>query len=192
MKKVRDHFFERAKNEGYAARSAYKLEEMDRKNHLLRKGMRVLDLGCAPGSWLQYIARRVLPGGEVIGVDLKQVDVQLPDAVSVSRQDVYELNDSSLLSDKPFDAILSDMAPNTTGIRYVDCLRSDELNRQALNLARLHLKPGGTLVVKSFQGEQLLPLRKKFQESFDQVKLFKPRSSRSESTEIYLLGLRKR
>ena len=187
MKKIQDHYFKEARKQGYAARSAFKLEEMDRKFRLLRKGQRVLDLGCAPGSWLQYAAKRVLPEGSLTGVDLKPVKINLPDQVRTFQKDIYML-DETIFESSQFDLVLSDMAPDTTGIPSVDSQRSYDLNAQALLLAKRHLKSGGTLVVKVFQGEPLNQLKSDFRSSFNSFKLFKPKSSRSESVEIYLLG----
>ena len=188
MKKVRDHYFLKARKEGYAARSAFKLEEMDRKFRLLNRGQRVLDLGCAPGSWLQYSATRVLPEGTLVGLDLKPVEVKLPDEVRIIRKDIFQVRDEDFLQNPVFDILLSDMAPGTTGIRSVDVQRSYELNYCALKLSNRILKPGGTLVVKAFQGEPLNRLKEEFRSCFECLKLFKPRSSRNESIEIYLLG----
>ena len=188
MKKVRDHYFLKARKEGYAARSAFKLEEMDRKFRLLNRGQRVLDLGCAPGSWLQYAATKVLPEGTLVGLDLKPVEVELPDGVGIIRKDIFQVRDEDFLQNPVFDILLSDMAPGTTGIRSVDVQRSYELNSCALKLSNRILKPGGTLVVKAFQGEPLNRLKEEFRSCFESLKLFKPRSSRNESIEIYLLG----
>ena len=188
MKKVRDHYFLKARKEGYAARSAFKLEEMDRKFRLLNRGQRVLDLGSAPGSWLQYAATRVLPEGTLVGLDLKPVEVKLPDEVRIIRKDIFQVRDEDFLQNPVFDILLCDMAPGTTGIRSVDVQRSYELNSCALKLSNRILKPGGTLVVKAFQGEPLNRLKEEFRSCFESLKLFKPRSSRNESIEIYLLG----
>ena len=188
MKKIRDHYFLKARKEGYAARSAFKLEEMDRKFRLLNRGQCVLDLGCAPGSWLQYAATRVLPEGTLVGLDLKPVEVKLPDGVRIIRKDIFQVRNEDFLQNPVFNILLSDIAPGTTGIRSVDVQRSYELNSCALKLSNRILKPGGTLVVKAFQGEPLNRLKEEFRSCFESLKLFKPRSSRNESIEINLLG----
>ena len=190
MKKVRDHYFHRAKREGYAARSAFKLEEIDRKHRLLHRGMRVLDLGCSPGSWLQYAAKRIGSEGCALGVDLQPVDVGLPKHVKTLQGDVFELTPEQL-PPEPFDLVLSDMAPRTSGIRSMDADRSYTLNQQVLGLSAKHLRSGGNLLVKAFQGAPFEQLRKDFQDTFEEVHICKPRSSRSESVEVFLLGLRK-
>jgi len=191
VKKVRDHYFNRAKREGYAARSAYKLEEIDRKHRLLHKGMRVLELGCSPGSWLQYVAKRIGSEGRTLGVDLQTVNVGFPKNVRTLQEDVFGLTPEQLPPD-PFDLILSDMAPRTSGIRSLDADRCYALNQQVLTLSEKHLKSGGNLLVKAFQGAPFERLRQEFREMFEEVRICKPHSSRSESVEIFLLGQRKR
>ena len=197
MKKIRDSYFHKAKREGYAARSAYKLEEIDRKRRLLRPGMRVLDLGCAPGSWLQYAAQQVGTEGRVTGVDLQEVTASLPSAVTVLQADVFDLGPAQLGGNvegegEGFDVILSDMAPATSGIKQADAARSARLAERALELAQKCLRPGGALLVKIFQGAELQGVRERFRQEFEQVTLEKPRSSRSESVEVFLLGQGKR
>ena len=196
MKKIQDSYFHQAKRDGYAARSAYKLEEIDRKRRLLRSGMRVLDLGCAPGSWLQYAARRVGEEGRVVGVDLREVTASLPPAVTVLQADVFDLDPAQLAGSvegeeregERFDVILSDMAPATSGIKQADAARSAQLAEQALHLAERCLLTGGALLVKIFQGAELQGVRERFRREFEQVTLEKPKSSRSESVEVFLLG----
>jgi 23S rRNA (uridine2552-2'-O)-methyltransferase len=201
MQRVQDHYFRQAKREGYAARSAYKLEEIDRRRGLLRPGMRVLDLGCAPGSWLQYAAARVGERGEVIGIDLRLVTVILPPWVRAIQGDVFETRPEAwaqTLSGQGqcFDLILSDMAPKTTGVPSGDAARSAALALRALELAGMTLARGGTLLrqggallVKVFQGARFPDLRQGFRERFDRVTVEKPKASRAESVELYLLGL---
>jgi 23S rRNA (uridine2552-2'-O)-methyltransferase len=193
LKKIKDHYFHKAKRDGYVARSAYKLEEIDKKNRLLHKGNLVLDLGCSPGSWLQYAARKVGEKGQVLGVDLQEVKLSLPNNVKVLQADIFEMTVKDLeINGGIFDVILSDMAPKTTGIRDTDAQRSFSLNQQVLELSCDLLCHRGTLLVKAFQGAPLEQLRREFSNSFAQVKLCKPKSSRSESVEIFLLGLSKK
>ena len=193
MKKIKDHYFHKAKRDGYVARSVYKLEEIDKKHRLLRKGNLVLDLGCSPGSWLQYAAGKVGEQGQVLGVDLQTVKLSLPKNVKVLQADIFEMTVKDLeMNGGMVDVILSDMAPKTTGIRNTDAQRSYALNQQVLELSGDLLRPHGTLMVKAFQGAPLEQLRREFNSSFAQVKLCKPKSSRSESVEIFLLGLKKK
>ena len=163
MKKIKDHYFHKAKRNGYVARSAYKLEEIDKKHRIIRKGNLVLDLGCSPGSWLQYASRKVGEEGEVLGVDLKPVNHPLLSHVKVLQGDIFELTAKDLgMSGGMIDVILSDMAPKTTGIRATDAQRSYALNHQVLQLAEELLKPQGMLLVKAFQGAPLDELRNAF------------------------------
>jgi len=193
LKKIKDHYFHKAKLNGYVARSAYKLAEMDKKFNFIRKGDFVLDLGCSPGSWLQYASKKVGEKGLVLGVDLQPVKHPLPAHVKVLQADIFDLTVKDLEMDgRLVDVFLSDMAPKTTGIRSADSQRSFALNQKALLLAIELLRSQGTLLVKSFQGEPLAGLRSAFAESFEKVKLYKPKSSRAESVEIYLLGLGKK
>ena len=153
----------------------------------------MLDLGCSPGSWLQYASRKVGEEGEVLGVDLQPVNHSLPAHVKVLQADIFELTAKDLeMSGGMVDVILSDMAPKTTGIRATDAQRSYALNQQVLLLAEELLRPQGMLLVKAFQGAPLGELRNAFRNSFAKVKLCKPKSSRAESVEIFLLGMGKK
>ena len=193
MKKIKDHYFHKAKRNGYVARSAYKLEEIDKKHRIIRKGNLVLDLGCSPGSWLQYASRKVGEEGEVLGVDLKPVNHSLPAHVKVLQADIFELTAKDLeMSGGMVDVILSDMAPKTTGIRATDAQRAYALNQQVLQLAEELLRTQGMLLVKAFQGAHLDNLRSAFKATFAKVKLCKPKSSRAERVEIFILGMGKK
>ena len=191
MKKVQDHYFHKARKDGYVARSAYKLEEIDQRHQLLKRGQKVLDLGCAPGSWLQYTSRRIGESGRLLGIDLQAVAISLPPQVEALQADIYELNRSGAWWESPFDVILSDMAPKTTGVRSADADRSYALNQHALWLAEQHLSKGGCLLVKAFQGAPFQQLQQEFRQMFTEVKICKPKSSRSESVEVFLLGKKK-
>lgn len=185
-----DAYFRRAKREGFAARSIYKLEEIDRKHRLFRKGLRVLDLGCAPGSWLQYIARRVGPEGVAVGVDLSEVKISLPEWVTVFQGDMYHMDLDEIRAVVPrFDLVVSDAAPSTTGVVWADHARSVELARRSWELARELLRPGGTWVAKVFQGEDLPSFRTEVSGAFRKLSQTKPKSSRDRSVEIFLVGV---
>ena len=142
MKKIQDHYFKEARKQGYVARSAFKLEEMDGKFRLLCRGQHVIDLGCAPGSWLQYAAKKVLPEGSLTGVDLKQVKIQFPESVRIFQSDISMLEESILASSR-FDLVLSDMAPDTTGIPSVDSQRSYDLNSPSTVICPTSFETGG-------------------------------------------------
>lgn len=193
MKKVKDYYFHKAKKEGYVARSVYKLEEIDKKHHLISDGNLVLDLGSSPGSWLQYVSAKVGRKGFVYGIDIQGVNIVLPVNVRFFRSDIFKMNLNDLkICGKKIDVILSDMSPKTSGIRSGDADRSFALNQHVLQIAEEILKPRGKLLVKAFQGEKLDKLRIDFKKIFFEVKSLKPKSSRSESVEIFLLGQRKK
>jgi 23S rRNA (uridine2552-2'-O)-methyltransferase len=189
VKKIKDHYFHKAKKDGYAARSVYKIEEIDKKYRIIRTGNKVLDLGCSPGSWLQYASIKVGNSGHVLGVDLQPVKISLPSHVKVIQADIFEVTDEDLkIKGGKADVILSDMAPKTSGIRTTDAHRSFELNKKVLYLANDILCPEGSLLVKAFQGKLFDELCYEFKKMFTDVKLCKPKSSRSESVEIFILG----
>lgn len=192
MKKYRDHFFLRAKQENYPARSVYKLKEIDKRFRIFKKGMRVLDLGAAPGSWSLGAAERVGPEGFVLGSDIQSTDTHFPSNVLFLQEDVFDRSPAfdSLLREKgPFDVVMSDMAPSTTGHRGTDQARSAALFEEALAVALACLVKGGSFVVKVFMGPDVKPFADNLRRNFSVVKSFKPASSRSESFESFYIAL---
>lgn len=186
-----DHFARAAQKAGYRARSVFKLEEIDRRARLFQGGQRVLDLGCSPGSWSQYAAKKVGRRGQVVGIDLKAVQ-PISANVRLIRGDAFETPVDVLRGEGPlFDVVLSDMAPATSGNRFTDHMRSIELCRRALTVANEALKPGGHFVCKVFEGEDVNTLAEEVRATFAQVKRFKPKGTRSESVELFLVGLRR-
>ena len=185
-----DHYFRRARKEGFLARSVYKLEEIDRRVRLIRPGQRVLDLGCHPGSWLQYCAGVVGKGGLVVGVDTREVSVELPPHVQFLQADVFELSPVDLHHfSREFDVVLSDLAPATTGVRSVDSNRSSMLFQRALSLALDLLAPGGHFLGKIFQGSGFNAIVQQLKSEFLKVRGIKPRATRKVSKEIYLVAM---
>ena len=163
MKEYRDHYFLKAKRENYPARSVYKLKELDAKFKLFRQGMRVLDLGAAPGSWSLGAAEKVGQRGLVLGCDIQTTETAFPPQVTFMQEDVFNRSDAfeaRLREMGPFDVVMSDMAPRTTGTKFTDQARSLELACEALEVARLHLKPGGSFIVKIFMGPDVGELLK--------------------------------
>lgn len=185
-----DPYVKRAQEQGYRSRAAYKLLEIQEKDHLIRPGMRILDLGAAPGSWSQVAARLVGPGGRVLALDLLAME-PIP-GVTVLQGDFRE--ESVLaelragLGESDLDLILADMAPNLSGAAAVDLPRSLYLAELALDLAREVLKPGGGLVVKIFQGEGFDRYLRELRDGFARVASRKPKASRPESRELYLVA----
>jgi 23S rRNA (uridine2552-2'-O)-methyltransferase len=191
--KWRDHYSRRAQKEHYAARSVYKLAEIQKKHRLIKKRDHVLDLGCAPGSWLQFAAEQTGDKGRVLGVDLKPVTIRLPGHVQVVTADINDLfEDTHQLLDTGFSVVLSDMAPATTGNKHADAVRSFVLCETALAVAEKVLRPGGHFVCKIFQGEDFKVFCDSVKKRFAKMHIFKPQSSRKGSKEIFVIGLNKK
>ncbi len=197
-RKLHDRFFKQAKAEGYAARSAYKLKQIQEKRQIVRWKDRVIDLGCAPGSWVQVASELVGPDGCVGGIDLKPVEIELPAQARTLVADIFKTDAATLLglatpegkSVRLADVLLSDMAPNTEGGAggLGDHFRSIELCRRVLELAPALLRPGGNLVMKVFEGEAYPELLKDTQKMFAEVKGFKPEASRDVSREMFVVA----
>ena len=185
-----DHYTRQAKKEHFPARSVYKLQEIQQKHQLIKKGYKVLDLGCAPGSWLLYAAKLTGDQGRVVGVDLKPVSGKVPSNAQIINADVFALGVESLGND--FNVVLSDMAPATTGHKNVDAARSFNLCEAALTISQRVLLPEGSLVCKIFQGPDFEQFIGSVRTKFKTTKIFKPQSSRKASKEIYIIGIGKK
>jgi 23S rRNA (uridine2552-2'-O)-methyltransferase len=187
---VTDHWVQRAKAEGYRSRAAFKLKEIDAKDHILKTGMVVVDLGAVPGGWSQVAASRVGRSGRVIALDL----LELAPIGGVEfiqgdfREDQVLRTLEQRLGGTPVDLVISDMAPNMSGVAAIDRARSSLLCELALDFARRHLRPGGDFLVKAFHGAGFEELRAAMREVFAQVQVRKPKASRDRSSEVYLLG----
>jgi 23S rRNA (uridine2552-2'-O)-methyltransferase len=181
-----------AKKENYPARSVYKLKEIQKKFKVIQKGDSVMDLGCSPGSWLLYASQCTGNQGIVLGIDLKKVDIKLPDNTSAVTGDILDISEKlENFTDKGCDVVLSDMAPSTTGRKDVDAARSFELCETALNCAIKFLKPQGNFVCKIFQGSEFKKFETRVKLQFKTTKIFKPKSCRKTSKEIYMIGINK-
>ena len=188
-----DHYTRQAKKENFPARSVYKLKEMQEKHGLLKKGGRILDLGCAPGSWLIYAAQQVGKDGCVVGVDLKPITVQVPENVTTHEADIFDLDEDILTpAGKKFHVVMSDMAPATTGLKHVDSARSYNLCEAAWSIAQKALLPGGTFICKIFQGEDFDQFLNLVKSDYKTYKIYKPKSTRKASKEVYVIGLQKK
>jgi 23S rRNA (uridine2552-2'-O)-methyltransferase len=185
----RDRFHQKAKREGFAARAVYKLEEIDQRHGVFERGMtRVLDLGCAPGSWLQYARQRIGPSAQLVGLDRGPLQ-RPPPGARIVVGDVMTVAIAELLGELPaFDIVLSDMAPDTTGIRHLDQVRSEALFERALEIAQAVLAPGGNFVGKLFQGPDFKRLTETVRARFAVQRTAKPASSRQISIEQYVIG----
>ncbi|MBC8443559.1 MAG: RlmE family RNA methyltransferase [Deltaproteobacteria bacterium] len=188
-----DHFTLQARKEQYPARSVYKLQEIQGKYQIIKKGHRILDLGCAPGSWLLYAAKQTGKGGRVVGIDVKPLRVKIPAHARFYLADVMA-PDPAVLKEtaKGFHVVLSDMAPATTGIKDVDAARSINLCQAAFEMAQNHLVDNGSFVCKILHGEDFKRFSESVKSAFLAFKIYKPQSSRKASREIYLIGMGKR
>ena len=188
-----DFYRSRARAEGYVARAIYKLKEVDEKYHLFKEGQRVLDLGCSPGSWLQYIGARIGPRGMVVGVDANPPEIEMAPPLYFVQGEVTSIDLKTVMAISPvFDVVVSDMAPKTTGMRQVDQQRSLELAFVAWEWASKLLRCGGHFLVKMFEGPDTGALMTVLKTGFTSCRPVKPAGSRPASREIYLLGLKKR
>jgi 23S rRNA (uridine2552-2'-O)-methyltransferase len=191
---VTDPWVLRAQAEGWRARAVFKLMEIDEKAKLLKPGMTVVDLGAAPGSWCQYAVKRIQPGGRLIALDLLEM-IPMAGVEFIQgdfREDEVLARLEAALDDRPIDLVLSDMAPNLSGIAVSDQARVIHLTELALDFARKHLKPGGDMLVKVFQGAGFMELRDETMKLFESVQVKKPAASRDRSAETYLLARQKR
>lgn len=210
-----DRYFKKAKEEGYKARSAFKLQEIQEKFRVMRRGDAVLDLGAAPGSFLQYTSKVIGQKGAALGLDLQEINVKLPNVETVVC-DIYDKDKvdgliktffeakspahagsvsstgGTLTALREFDVILSDLAPRTSGVKDIDQWKSVELCMQVVEIAKKWLKPHGNLVMKIFQGADFDEFYKDVRTRFQTVKIAKPQAVRDRSREVYLVCLDKK
>lgn len=187
---LNDPYVQRAQQDGYRARAAYKLIEVDERDHLLKPGAIVVDLGSTPGSWCQVAVKRCGAKGKVLALDILPMEpVAGVDFLHGDFTEDAVLEDlESRLEGARVDVVLSDMAPNLSGVASVDQARSIHLCELALDFAVRHLKPGGQFLVKIFQGDGFMEYRKQMEAAFASVQVRKPKASRDRSAEVYLLG----
>jgi 23S rRNA (uridine2552-2'-O)-methyltransferase len=187
-----DAFTKSAKAKGYPARSVFKLEEIDRRVRLLRPGQRVLDLGAAPGSWSLYAAQKIGPSGKLLAIDLTPITTALGPTAKMVQGDALSLSNEDLALFAPYDVVLSDMAPSTTGSKLADQTRSFELFVRAVEVARAHLAKGGSFVGKIFMSDDFVRARDALRELFEDVRTIRPEGTRANSSEVFLVGLKRR
>jgi len=183
---VSDAYVQRAKAQGYRSRAAFKLLELDSREHFLKPGSLVVDLGAAPGSWSQVAAARVRPGGKGIAVDL--LDVAPISGVTVLKGDFRKLDLLGALGNENADVVLSDLAPNLSGIANVDQARAAEMSLAAVDFCQKALKAHGVFVLKAFHGEAFDEVLQRLKQQFGTVAVRKPGASRGESREAYLVA----
>lgn len=187
-----DRFTKAAKERGFPARSVFKLEEIDRRVRLFRQGQRVLDLGAAPGSWSLYAAQKIGGNGHLLAVDLQPLGATLPAHAEFVQGDALSLENPDLARFAPYDVVLSDMAPATTGLRDADQARSFELFMRALEIANELVAPGGSFVGKIFMGPDFPAAKKRLKEIFAEERTIRPEGVRTTSYEIFLVGKNRR
>jgi 23S rRNA (uridine2552-2'-O)-methyltransferase len=180
-----DSYFKKAKEENYPARSVYKLQEINKKYRLVKPGDFVLDIGCAPGSWMIYLSDKVGRKGKVIGVDIVDLKIPLKENMKFIKGDVRKMVDSF---DEKFDIVVSDAAPGTSGVHFVDVAKSLELGKAALDVVKQSLKPRGIFICKIFEGEGTAEFLKEVKSLFISVKSFRPSAVRKYSREFYLIA----
>jgi 23S rRNA (uridine2552-2'-O)-methyltransferase len=186
----RDQYRRLAKDQGYRARSAYKLLQMNRSYNIIKKGDKVVDLGCAPGGWLQVAMKEVGSSGKIIGVDLKPVTpVAGATILQGSIEDPNVLSEIAEILGCKADVVLSDMAPNVSGVWDIDHARQISLSTIALGFVQQVLRVGGSSVFKVFEGDMLKEFKSELGKSFGKVLLSKPSASRQESSELYIVCL---
>jgi len=189
--KVKDHYYNKAKKDKFLARSVYKLEEIDKKNNIINKGDQVLDLGYYPGSWIQYTSNKVGEKGSVVGIDIQPINKKLSSLKNVTlfENDIFEINSLEDISlENPFDVVLSDMAPKTTGIKRVDQDRSLALVENVFESLFIFLRHGGNFIIKVFDSQDAQNFLKSKKGLFGSYTFLKPKSTRSVSKEFFVIG----
>ena len=193
MRQYRDFYFKKAKEENFPARSIYKLQEIDKRYHMLKQGWKVLDLGASPGSWSLEAAKKVGKSGVVVACDIQDLNITRPENLFFYQNDIFNPGEEftgSLQKFAPFNLVMSDMAPSTTGSKFTDQARSLDLGMRAFDMAKSWLMDGGNFIVKIFMGPDVKELLAPMRAFFENVCSFKPKSSRPESKETFFIGLK--
>ncbi|HBF13203.1 MAG TPA: RlmE family RNA methyltransferase [Deltaproteobacteria bacterium] len=186
----KDYYYKKAKEEGKASRASYKLEQIQAKYRIIKKGDNVVDLGCAPGSWLEAVSDMVGSQGFVAGIDLLPIKVQLKPNMKFVQGDICdERIVGKIIPQGGFNIVLSDMAPNTSGLAFKDSYLSYELGVTALEFAKVALKKGGNFVTKIFQGSEVAEFRRELKKYFKRVETYVPPATRQTSKELYLVAV---
>ncbi|MDO8527384.1 MAG: RlmE family RNA methyltransferase [Deltaproteobacteria bacterium] len=189
----KDRYYQKAKNEGFASRAVYKLLEIQKKFKIWRAGSTVLDLGCAPGGWLQILSKELGPKGKIVGIDRLPLKIHLPSNVIFIQkdfeQDLTADLEQALSGQREVDLILSDLSPDISGIAFRDTYRSYELSLKVWQVAQKFLKKNGHLVIKVFPGREVDDFKKELKKSFTRFDTFIPEATRKTSSEVYLVAL---
>ncbi|OGL43749.1 MAG: hypothetical protein A2W05_05200 [Candidatus Schekmanbacteria bacterium RBG_16_38_10] len=191
MYNPRDSYWRRAKKEGYRSRASYKLIELNEKFKLLKRGDRVLDVGCAPGGWMQVALEIVGEKGFVYGVDIEKVESFNKPNAEIIIADISGTEGKELILNKAggkLDVVISDIAPHTTGVKISDQTKSLELSKEAFRISKILLKESGNFLVKIFQGSDIKKFQEELKLNFREVKVTKPEATRKGSAEVYIVG----
>lgn len=181
----KDHFYKKAKKEGFVSRATYKILEIQKKFRVWKSGATILELGCAPGGWLQILSKEIGPKGRIVGIDRLPLKIVVPANVTFIQKDFEE----GFESEDFFDTILSDLSPDLSGIPFRDTTRSYELALLVWKQAQKRLKKGGNMVIKIFPGEESESFKKDLKQSFDRIATFVPEATRKASSEVYWVAL---
>lgn len=190
--KRKDFYYKKAKKEKKASRAAYKIAQLQKKLKLIRKGDIVIDLGCAPGGWIQEISKIIGPDGTLIGVDVEALRIGIPSNCTFILGDIMSpdaINQICLRLTDEADVIVSDLAPKLSGIGFRDAYHSYELALRALEICKGILKEGGNFIVKLFPGKEMKEYKKLLKQSFEKVETVIPPATRKTSSELYLIGM---
>lgn len=185
MYERKDYFYKKAKKEGLASRAAYKIEEIQKGFKITKPGNTVLDLGCAPGGWLQFLSKITGLNGFVIGIDRAPLKIPLPKNATFIQKKIEEVAENEL---PKVDCIVSDLSPDLTGIPFKDIYQSFELAQMVWRVSRALLKPGGNLVLKIFPGEETNQFKMELKKYFKSLKTFIPQATRKTSSEVYIIA----
>jgi 23S rRNA (uridine2552-2'-O)-methyltransferase len=183
-----EYFTRKAQEEGYPARSVYKLQEIDKQFEIIKEGDSVLDLGAAPGSWLLYLSQKVGDRGTVIGFDVEDINIQSRENIMFYKKSVRDEDIFEILKGKKFDSVVADMSPKTTGIKLIDCGLSLELDERAFEIVKAVLKENGNFVFKIFESGDIDAFINEVSLRFKTVKKFRPRAVISKSKEFYVVA----
>lgn len=191
-KRTKDFFYKQAKEKGAVARSFFKIEDLDLKFRLVKPKMRVMDVGAAPGSWIQYLLQKVGDEGFIYALDLNPLNISIPKNVVFEQKNIFDTTPEKIKEQHGmFDLIISDIAPRTTGSDFVDQTKSYDLVEYVRTIAQMVLKKNGNMICKMYQGGETKKFTDDMKKIFNEVKIQKPESSRKESREIFIVGLNK-
>ncbi|MEM5947114.1 RlmE family RNA methyltransferase [Spirochaetia bacterium 38H-sp] len=193
MKWDDDYYTQKAKKDGYPARSVYKLMEIDKKYKIIKQGYTVLDIGAAPGSWSKYILTKIGKSGRLLSIDLNRLEIKEDSRMEALQGDIYSKEIQDRIAEYgQFDLVVSDIAPTTSGNRNLDTARSEALVEEVIGFAEKYLKTGGDFVAKLFQGPGRQAIMDRIRANWTSAHFFKPQATRKQSFEVFIIGIGKK